>query len=251
MESHLNSHKRNYYSIFDQLSYVNKGVLNEIADYLEQKKLNRLANKRILSEIAEMVLDCQERALPLDHLFGADRAAFCDRLSKKAPVARLTEKILALVRNLSALFLLVGLIALGVSFVGGGTLHLGGIRALQIMGGTLVALFFFPLVCYRDALYITQHPIVPISKNMIDPDANRIDIKSLLLRVLYSLVCAAGTIAYMVFCWIYPEILMKSRLNAIELNALVWVMISAAVFIVSHVGEIYIVRRNCKANGIK
>lgn len=245
------NYKRHYKDVFTQLTDQNKGVLNEIADNIKRKKLNRLAHERILSDVADMVLDCQKRAVPPEQLIGNDRAAFSDELTENAPRARSAEKVLPFIRNLSALFLLVGVIALAVILVHGNSFNLHGYRAMQVIGAAVVALLFFPLVCYHNAVFKPLRPYAPVSKNVIKLNASQINSKSLMARIIYSLVCVAGTIAYVWFFWLNPEKIMTRRMSIIELNVVVWVLLSAAIFIIALIGAKRAVTRNCPRNDIK
>ena len=99
--------RKHYNEVFDRLQYQNKAVMNEVFDYLKRKKLNRLAQKQILTEIAEMVLDCQNRDISIDALFEDNRDAFCDRMSETAPPASIAEKILSAVRYFAGVVMLI------------------------------------------------------------------------------------------------------------------------------------------------
>jgi len=102
--------KKHYSAVFDQLNYQNKGMLNDVSGYLKRKKLNRLTRQQIAADIADMVLDNQNKDVPIDELFGGNRDAFCDRLSEKALPASSSEKLLAGVRNIAAVAMLVSII---------------------------------------------------------------------------------------------------------------------------------------------
>lgn len=230
--------KKHYTAVFDQLKYHNKLVLNYVTDYFNKKKLNRMARQQILAEIADMVLDYQNRDVPIDTLFGDDREAFCDRLSENAPLASAAERLLAVLRDVAALSLSVSIITVIVSLADGSGMYLSGLRALQIAGGVVLAILYIPLACYKDALHMPNNLVIP------SPTDNAVQKNMLPLMILYSVVCITGVVLYAIFFWIYPGTLENSGLAAIRLNILIWLLASAVIFISSLFGEISTVTKN-------
>jgi len=224
--SDITAGKKRYKDIFSRLVFRNKEKLNEISDNLDSKKLNRFSKTQILSNVADMVLDSQERGKPLDELFEKDLNAYCDKLSENAPRANRTERLLLALRNISAGPLIISVITMAAAVLGDGSASLDGIRALQLAGGAALYILCFPMVSYRDAL---RNP-----RNMIFPTHSENVAKSRVLpkMILYSALCLAGLIVYGLFFWVYPETLMKLGLDGIEMNMPVLTVVAAAAFLV-------------------
>lgn len=232
------SFKKHYDLNFSQLTYQNKVETNEITDYLKSKRLNRLAQQKIMADVTELALACQNREEPLEQLFGSDRALFCDKLIGMAPLASTAEKALAMIRNIAAISLIISLITLFISLFHGNGIYLSGVSALQTAGGVLLFIMCFPMVGYRDALRM------PFNRTIPGPAEFAAKSRVLPQMIIYSLVCIAGVVAYGVVFWLHPDSLVKLGLDKIELNLLAWVVIFAAIFLASLFGEISVVRKN-------
>ncbi len=230
---------KRYKDIFDSLNYGNKVILNELSDCMDQKSLNRLAKRQILTNAAASVLENQNKNEPTEAPLGADINVYCDRICEDAPKAGFIEKLLAFVRNTAAFSFILSVIVLAISIYNGYGVFPEGIFALKITGVALVSVLCFPLICYRDAMHMPGNLIIP---------RNAASAGSIISMVAYSLLCIVCTLIYAIVFWVFPSILMTSGFGSFRLDIMAWVITSAAIFAVFIGLERYAVKRNYNMN---
>jgi hypothetical protein len=214
-------------------------MLNDISDCIDRKKLNRLAKQKILVSIAESVSDCQNRNESPENLLGTDINAYCDKMCENAPKARFIEKLLAFLRNATAISLFLSVIVLAVCVYKRSSLLIEGVTALQLVGGVLVSALCFPLICYRDAMRMPGNLVIP---------RNPVSHSNIISMVAYSLLCIVCTVAYALIFWIFPTVPILNGFSFFKLDVMAWVVISAAAFAVFYFLERYAVKRSFSLN---
>lgn len=77
-----------------QLSLENRRTLRRMARYLDSYALNEVAYEELMSDLAGMALECQERQQPFCEAVGMDEVAFCHELVANCPRETRAERIL-------------------------------------------------------------------------------------------------------------------------------------------------------------
>ena len=229
--------RKHYNEVFDQLKYQNKVSFNQVSDYIKQKKLNRLSQQQILAELQIWFWTIKAEMSQSTRCLETTGMRFVTGFAKKLP-RRSRQKSSLRWSGMSAVSLLVSIITIIVGLADRSGIYLSGLRALQIAGGVILVIIYLPLACYRDALHMPNNLVIP------GPDDNAVKKNRMPLMILYSMVCIAGVVLYLIYFWIYPDMLKTSGLAAIRLNILVWVLASAIIFIASWLGEIQTVTNN-------
>ncbi len=232
-------YKKRYKAAFDRLSYQNKVTMNNVSDYVEDKKLNKLAEQRLMADVADMVLGWQERNEPAEQMIGNDIHEFCDKLCMGAPLESACEKVLSSVRKVTEVFFDVSIVCLAFSLTALKSIYLVGIYSLQITAGMLVAILGSFGILYRGGMYM---PVNIIFAKRV-PSAGTV-----VKMIIYSAVSIAIAVAYVIAFILNYDTLIGMGLDSIRINVLAFTLVCGAVYLVSFICEKSAIKRgfmNC------
>lgn len=85
-----------------QLTAENRRSLRRMEQYLDSYSLNEVAYEELLSDLAGMALECQERGESFANAVGMDEVTFCRELVVNCPRETFGERVLGLLRRLIA-----------------------------------------------------------------------------------------------------------------------------------------------------
>ncbi len=221
-------YKKHYKSAFERLSFQNKLIMNSISDCVEEKKLNKLAEQKLLADIADMLLACQNGNVPADQIIGDDINAFCNKYCEGAPPENEREKMFYSIRRVSSIFLCISTYNLSYSLMSFKSVYLAGVHLLQITAAVLMAILCSFGLIYRGGEYMSVN--IFFSKSA--PSAGAV-----IKMIIYSAAVIAITAGYVTAFVLNLGTLVRMGLDSLRVNVLAFALISAAVYSAALLGE--------------
>ncbi len=85
-----------------QLTSENRRSLRRIERFLDSYSLNEVTQEEVLMDLTGMALECQQRGQLFSEAVGMDEAVFCHELVANCPRETCTERVLAVLRWMTA-----------------------------------------------------------------------------------------------------------------------------------------------------
>ncbi len=89
-------------AVHAQLSVENRRALRRMRRFLDSYSLNEVAQEELLTDLAGMAVECQQRGQPFSEAVGMDEAAFCHELVANCPRETWLERVLTALRWIAA-----------------------------------------------------------------------------------------------------------------------------------------------------